>query len=158
MNLVINAQLHRTQQSASLIFISRSASALRGRTVWGRGRAREAQSAAATRSTDCGRPRAGRQPQGPRRGSAAARSVVLLGRRCRLLQPSSQRRAAPGVRSTFSRSFAHAAPREGSLAHTHTTTLPPIARSLAKIKNSGIAAKGVAQAKARQRCADLGAP
>lgn len=53
-----------------------------------------------------------------RRGSpagycAAARRVLLLGRR-RLLQPSSQRRAAPGVRSTFSRSCPHAAPREGS--------------------------------------------
>ena len=57
-----------------------------------------------------------------------ARRVLLLGRRRRLLlQPSSQRRAAPGVRSTFSCSFPHAAPREGSFAHAHAPpdrTLP----------------------------------
>ncbi|XP_073935676.1 uncharacterized protein [Castor canadensis] len=56
-----------------------------------------------------GRQRRG-SPAGP---GAAARRVLLLGR-CRRLQPSSQRRAAPGVKSTFSRSFPHAAPREGS--------------------------------------------
>lgn len=40
MNLVINAQLHRTQQSASLILISRCASAPRGRADLARGAAR----------------------------------------------------------------------------------------------------------------------
>ncbi|XP_053448258.1 dapper homolog 3-like [Nycticebus coucang] len=60
-----------------------------------------------------GRTRRRGSPAG--RGAAALR-VLLLGR-CRL-QPSSQRRAAPGVKSTFSRSFPHAAPPARASAHT----------------------------------------
>ncbi|XP_072831841.1 uncharacterized protein [Vicugna pacos] len=40
----------------------------------------------------------------------------------------------------------------------HTRTRPQTARSLGKIRNSGRRAQGVAEAKARQRCADLGVP
>lgn len=130
MNLVINAQLHRTQQSASLILISRSARAPRGRAVWRGGR--EGRGAERARRPRPARAEAGRELLARRRvragGSAAARLVLLLGRRRRRrLQPSSPRLAAPGVRSTFSRSFPHTAPREGSWAHTHTAparTLP----------------------------------
>ncbi|XP_047580883.1 translation initiation factor IF-2-like [Lutra lutra] len=129
----------------------------------GAGAARgEEQRAAATRAGEGrGRPHAGRRPPSPRRGlpaghGAAARRVLLLGRRRRrLLQPSSQRRAAPGVRSTFSRSFPHAASERGLL---YTRAHPQTSRSLRKIKISGIRAKGVAEVKARQRCADLGVP
>ncbi|XP_074233907.1 uncharacterized protein LOC141579698 [Camelus bactrianus] len=89
----------------------------------GAGRGEAQRAAAALAGEGRGRPRSphGRQRRGSPAGhSAAARRVLLLGRRRRrLLQPSSQRRAAPGVRSTFSRSFPHAAPREGSFAHAH---------------------------------------
>lgn len=50
----------------------------------------------------------------------------------------------------------HSPLRERSLGHTRIH--PQTARSLGKIKNSGSRAKGVEQAKARQRCADLGVP
>ncbi|XP_045881814.1 uncharacterized protein LOC123954545 [Meles meles] len=132
----------------------------------GAGAARgEEQRAAATRAGEGrGRLHAGRRPRSPRRrqrrGSpaghgAVARRVLLLGRRRRLLQPSSQRRAAPGVRSTFSRSFPHAASERALL---HTRAHPQTSRSLRKIKISGIRAKRVTEVKARQRCADLGVP
>nr|XP_024648847.1 uncharacterized protein LOC105482847 [Macaca nemestrina] len=96
---------------------------------------KQARRAAATPAGEGrGRPRAGRRPPNPRGrqrcGSpaghcAAARRVLLLGRR--RLQPSSQRRAAPGVKSTFSRSFPYAALRE--VFHTHALH-PQTARSL----------------------------
>lgn len=163
MNLVINAQLHRTQQSASLILISRSASAPRGRAVWRRGRTgRGAEGCGPRAGEGRGRPPSprGRQRRdSPAGRSAAARLVLLLGRRRRrllLLQPSSQRRAAPGVRSTFSCSFPHTAPREGYLAHARAR--PQTARSFRKIRNSGSGAKGVTEERTRQRCADLSVP
>lgn len=84
MNLVINAQLHRTQQSASLILISRSASAPRGRAVWREGRAgrgAEEQRRPGPVRAEAGRTRlAGRRVRAG--GSAAARrrdTAPLLG-------------------------------------------------------------------------------
>ena len=129
----------------------------------GAGAARgEAQRAAATRAGE-GRgrppsPRGRQRRDSPAGHSAAARLVLLLGRRRRLLllQPSSQRRAAPGVRSTFSCSFPHTTPREGSLAHTRAR--PQTARSFRKIRNSGSGGKGVTEERTRQRCADLSVP
>ena len=97
-------------------------------------------------------------PKPPRR--RPRRPLLLLRRRRRrlllLLQPSSQRRAAPGVRSTFSCSFPHTAPREGSLAHARAR--PQTARSFRKIRNSGSGAKGVTEERTQQRCADLSVP
>nr|XP_031321436.1 uncharacterized protein LOC116156968 [Camelus dromedarius] len=104
--------------------LPRSLSAPQGRAVWRGGRAGKG-------AEGSGRPGRG----GPRPAAESAREAAprLAGRtqrrgsarppawprRRRPLQPSSQRRAAPGVRSTFSRSFPHAAPREGSFAHAH---------------------------------------
>lgn len=163
MNLVINAQLHRTQQSASLILISRSASAPRGRAVWRGGprgvRRRGQQPPGAGEGR--GRPRVGRRPPGPRgrqrRGApaghgAAARRVLLLGRRC--LQPSSQRRAAPGAMSTFSRSSRTPLGERG-LAHARTRPQP--ARSL-RGKSSGLGAPGAVQAHSPTEARRLGSP
>lgn len=70
----------------------------------------------AERGGDPGRP--GPRPGVRAGGSAADRGALLLGRSRRLLQPSSQRRATPGVRSTFSRSCPLA--REVLGAHAHT--------------------------------------
>lgn len=137
MNLVMNAQLHRTQQYASLILISRSASAPRGPVVW-RGRARRRDRRRPRPPRGRGRPRASRwgrrvregggatarpRDTAPRIGASfcsAAAATASSG------QAASARRLQ-GVRSTFSRSFPHAAPpasQPGSLArsgaHTHT--------------------------------------
>ncbi|XP_070447926.1 basic proline-rich protein-like [Equus przewalskii] len=111
---------------------------------------------------------AGRRPRPPRAeagrewvagrrggagGSAAARRVLLLGRR--RLQPSSLRQAAPGVRSTFSRSVPHAAPPRGSGPGART----PPGRALPSQKQQFGDQRGRGGgARARQRCADLGVP
>lgn len=168
MNLVINAQLHRTQQSASLILISRSASAPRGRAVWRGGR--EGRGAERQRRTQPARAEAGRELLARRRvragGSAAARRPDTAPR----LRASSCSAAAAAASSSragarawrlrgLGQHFPAAAPtplRERGLWHTRTQ--PQTARSLGKTKNSGSRAQGAAQEKARQRCADLGVP
>lgn len=116
--------------------------------------ARGAARGGAERSGDPGRP--GPRPGVRAGGSAAARGALLLGRSRRLLQPSSQRRATPGVRSTFSRSCPLARGVLGAHAHTPRPRAP--LEKMKKKKNSGIRAQGVAQAKARQRCAAWGVP
>lgn len=154
MNLVINAQLHRTQESASLILISRSPSAPRGGPS---GRGPRGERRGAGRRPRPPRAEAGREWVAGRRGgaggSAAARRVLLLGRR--RLQPSSLRQAAPGVRSTFSRSVPHAAPPRGSGPGART----PPGRALPSQKQQFGDQRGRGGgARARQRCADLGVP
>lgn len=124
MNLVINAQLHRTQQSASLILISRS-------------RARPGQG------------RVARGPRGRESRGRRARVSGRTGRRgsarpppARPPPPPAEQRApgGSGVKSTSSRSFPHAAPRERSL---HTRARTRTARSLPREKReSGPGAGG----------------
>lgn len=139
MNLVINAQLHRTQESASLILISRSPSAPRGGPS---GRGPRGERRGAGRRPRPPRAEAGREWVAGRRGgaggSAAARRVLLLGRR--RLQPSSLRQAAPGVRSTFSRSVPHAAPPRGSGPGARTPPRPAVRRPAAPPHIAGLRA------------------
>lgn len=166
MNLVTNAQLHRTQQSASLILISRSASAPRGRAVWRGGRE--------GRSAECSGDPGRRGPRPALSCSPAAESAreaaLRLARRTRAprLGASSCSAAAAATSSPAARAWRLQGLGQHfpAVSHTplcerglwHTRTQPQTSRSLGKIKNSGIRAKGVAQEKARQRCADLGVP
>lgn len=138
MNLVINAQLHRAQQSASLILISRCASAPRGRANLARGAARghgrERRAKATGAGCSCwlrarGEAAAGGPDTAPRGSSACppARVSTAVSRR---VQPSSPaaRAAAVEAKSTSSRSFPQAAPRHRGLwPHTRA---PTAARSL----------------------------
>lgn len=137
MNLVINAQLHRAQQSASLILISRCASAPRGRANLARGAARGHRRERRAKATGAGcscwlRARGG---GGWRAGRGAARLFgVSSGSSLHRRQPPSPAKqpsgpgGCRGAKSTSSRSFPQAARRHRGLC-PHTRA-PTAARSL----------------------------
>lgn len=138
MNLVINAQLHRTQQSASLILISRCASAPRGRANLARGAARghrrERRAEATGAGCSCwlsarGEAAAGGPDTAPRGSSACppARVSTAVGRR---VQPSSPAaRAAAGGLSQHLPAVSHTPLRDTGGLCPHARA-PTAARSL----------------------------
>ncbi|XP_053755132.1 protein ALEX-like [Panthera pardus] len=156
-----------TEAHCSLLrLLPRSASAPRGRAVW-RGGPRGERSRGLRRPRPV-RAEAGRARVAGRRvragGSAAARrpdAAPLLGASsCSAAAAASSSQAASagrllGLGQHFP-AVSHTPLRERGPLHTRTH--PQTERSLSKIKNSAIRAKGVAEVKARQRCADLGVP
>lgn len=169
MNLVINAQLHRTQQSASLILISRYAPRRRVNLVrepCGETGAREGTRRPA-RGASAGRARAGRRrPRlaGRRRRRAAPRVGLSSGSSLHRRQPPSPAKqpsgpgGCRGLKSTSSRSFPHAAPRHRGLCpHTRAPTAARSLRSQKKKKtqNSNPKAAGMRE-RGWWRCADSG--
>lgn len=167
MNLVINAQLHRAQQSASLILISRCASAPRGRANLARGAARGHGRERRAKATGAGcscwlRARGG---GGWRAGRGAARLFgVSSGSSLHRRQPPSPAKqpsgpgGCRGAKSTSSRSFPQAARRHRGLC-PHTRA-PTAARSLwSRKKNQNSKPKDAEmREQGWRRCADSGVP
>lgn len=158
MNLVINAQLHRAQQSASLILISRCASAPRGRANLARGAARGHGRERRAKATGAGcscwlRARreaaAGGSDTAPRGSSACppARVSTAVSRR---VQPSSPAaRAAAGGLSQHLPAVSHKPLRDtGGFAHTRAR-LPLHAPSGAEKKKSKFKTKRCGDERAR---------
>lgn len=168
MNLVINAQLHRAQQSASLILISRCESAPRGRANLARGAARghgrERRAKATGAGCSCwlrarGEAAAGGSDTAPRGSSACppARVSTAVSRR---VQPSSPAaRAAAGGLSQHLPAVSHKPLRDtGGFAHTRAR-LPLHAPSGAEKKNQNSKPKDAGmREQGWRRCADLGSP
>lgn len=168
MNLVINAQLHRAQQSASLILISRCASAPRGRANLARGAARGHGRERRAKATGAGcscwlRARreaaAGGSDTAPRGSSACppARVSTAVSRR---VQPSSPAaRAAAGGLSQHLPAVSHKPLRDtGGFAHTRAR-LPLHAPSGAEKKNQNSKPKDAGmREQGWRRCADSGVP
>lgn len=151
MNLVINAQLHRTQQSASLILISRCASAPRGRANLARGAARghgsERRAEATGAGCSCwlsarGEAAAAGGPDTAPRGSSACPPTRVSTAVSRRVQPSSPAaRAAAGGLSQHLPAVSHTPFRDtGGFAHTRAR-LPLHAPSGAGKKKSKIKTK-----------------
>lgn len=169
MNLVINAQLHGAQQSASLILISRCASAPRGRANLARGAARghgrERRAKATGAGCSCwlrarGEEAAAGGPDTAPRGSSACPPARVSTAVSRRVQPSSPaaRAAAVGAKSTSSRSFPQAAPRHRGLwPHTRAPTAARFLRSRKKNQNSKPEDAGMRE-QGWRRCADSGVP
>lgn len=146
MNLVINAQLHRAQQSASLILISRCASAPRGRANLARGAARghgrERRAKATGAGCSCwlrarGEAAAGGSDTAPRGSSACppARVSTAVSRR---VQPSSPAaRAAAGGLSQHLPAVSHKPLRDtgGLCPHARAPTAARSFRSRKKKKS-----------------------
>ena len=158
MNLVINAQLHRTQQSASLILISRCASAPRGRANLARGAARghgrEGRAEATGAGCSCwlsarGEAAAGGPDTAPR-GSSACPPTRVSTAVSRRVQPSSPAaRAAAGGLSQHLPAVSHTPFRDpGGFAHTRAR-LPLHAPSGAGKKNQKSKPKDAGDERAR---------
>lgn len=159
MNLVINARLHRTQQSASLILISWCASAPRGRAnlargaARGHGRERRAEATGAGYSywlSARGEAAAGGPDTAPRGSSACppARVSTAVSRR---VQPSSPAaRTAAGGLSQHLPAVSHTPFRDTGGLCPHTRA-PTAARSLRsrkkKIKKSKPKDAGIGKAR-----------